>query len=91
MRGGWGWSDRCFVHIRAKNWGWAKAECDEGMKLADPATPQPRAALLFNEGLIAKAAGDIEGARRDLAASVSLSDNADVRATLASLPSPGAR
>jgi eukaryotic-like serine/threonine-protein kinase len=87
-RGGWGWSDRCFVHIKAKNWGWAKAECDEGIKIADPTAPQPRAALLFNQGLIARAAGDIAGARRYLAASVSLSDNAGVRAMLASLPSP---
>ena len=72
-------------HPFPRNSGWAKAECDEGMKLA-PASPQPRASLLYNEALIARQAGDIEGARTTLTQSLSLRENAEVRAALNSLP-----
>jgi hypothetical protein len=84
-RGGQGWSDRCWVSIKSKHWGWAKAECDEAMKL-NPASPQPRASLLYNEGLIAKSAGDIEEARRDFTASLALREHPAVRAALDGLP-----
>jgi len=83
-RGGWGWGDRCWIHIKAGQWGWAKAECDHGM-LLNPASPQPRASLLYNEGLIAKAAGNAVEARRDFTESLSLRENAEVRAALDSL------
>ncbi len=84
-RGGWGWGDKCWLNIKAGKWGWAKAECDQGMKL-NPASPQPRASLLYNEGLIAKAAGDIEGARRNFNDSLALRKHPQVRAALESLP-----
>lgn len=84
-RGGWGWGDRCWVSIKAGKWGWAKAECDEGMGM-NPPTPQPRASLLYNEGLIARAAGNVEEARRDFVLSLLLREHPDVRAALNSLP-----
>ncbi len=52
----------------------------------NPASPQPRASLLYNEGLIAKAAGDIETARRDYTESLALREHPGVRAVLESLP-----
>jgi hypothetical protein len=83
-RDGWGWGDRCWTHLRAGKWGWAKAECDRGIALA-PESPQPRASLLYNEGLIARVAGDPEQARRDFTESLALRANDEVRAALASL------
>jgi hypothetical protein len=83
-RHGSGWGDRCWANIRAAKWGWAKAECDEALKL-NPAKPQPRASLLDNEGLIAKAAGQTEEARERFAASLALRDSADVRGALKAL------
>ena len=85
-RGGWGWGDRCYVNIKAGKWGWAKAECDKGMAIADPTTQQPRASLLYNEGLIAKASGDVAGARQDFTSSLALREHPAVRSALDSLP-----
>ena len=87
-RGGWGWSDKCWTNLRASKWGWAKAECDMGMAM-NPAPPQPRASLLYNEGLIAKAAGKIDEARQDFTSSLAFRENAEVRAALNSLASTG--
>jgi hypothetical protein len=87
-RGGWGWGDKCWIHIKAGKWGWAKAECDKGMAIADPGAPQPRASLLYNEGLIAKAAGDVGEARKDFQQSLGLREHPEVRAALDSLPAP---
>jgi hypothetical protein len=86
-RGGWGWGDKCWVSLKASKWGWAKAECDKGMAM-NPASPQPRASLLYNEGLVAKAAGKIDEARQDFRASLALRENAEVRAALAGQSSP---
>ncbi len=83
-RGGWGWGDRCWINLKAGKWGWAKAECDQGMAM-NPASPQPRASLLYNEGLVAKAAGRIDEARQDFTSSLALRENAEVRAALNSL------
>lgn len=83
-RGGWDWSDKCWVHLKAGRWGWAKAECDEAMKL-QPASPQPRASLLYNEGLIAKQAGDVSGARALFDQSLALRENGEVRRALEAL------
>ena len=80
-RGGWGWGDKCWTHLKAGMWGWAKAECDQGMAM-NPASPQPRASLLYNEGLVAKAAGNIDQARGDFTASLVLRENAEVRSAL---------
>ncbi len=34
-RGGWGWGDRCWNHLKAGKLGWAKAECRKGMGIAN--------------------------------------------------------
>ncbi|MGH7295923.1 MAG: hypothetical protein ACRELB_13360, partial [Polyangiaceae bacterium] len=85
-RGGWGWGDKCFVNIKTKTWGWAKAECDKGLAMADPTTPQPRASLFYNEGLIAKGMSDFAAARSYFQQSLSLREHPEVRAALDSLP-----
>jgi tetratricopeptide (TPR) repeat protein len=83
-RGGAGWGDKCWANIKEGKWGWAKAECDRALDMA-PASPQPRASLLFNEGLIAKSAGDTATARSDFQASLALRENAVVRKELQAL------
>lgn len=86
-RGGWGWGDKCWNSIKAKRWGWAKAECDEGLRM-NPASPQPRASLLYNEGLIAKERGRVDEARMYFAESLALRENSEVRAALSSVSAP---
>jgi hypothetical protein len=61
-RKGAGWGDRCFDEIKRGKWGWAHAACDRGLALAD-VDPKTRPSLLYNEGLIAKQAGDAAAAR----------------------------
>jgi hypothetical protein len=53
--------------------------------LADPSGPQPRASLLYNEGLIAKGTGDARGAREYFTWSLALRENPEVRSALDSL------
>jgi hypothetical protein len=84
-RGGWGWGDRCWIHIKAGKWGWARAECDRGMAM-NPASPQPRASLLYNLGLIEKGSGNVDAARRYFQQSLALREHPEVRAALNSLP-----
>jgi hypothetical protein len=55
-RRGWGWSDLCFRHLKAFEASWALGACAAGLKLAD-ADPNARAALVFNEGLVAEQVG----------------------------------
>jgi hypothetical protein len=88
-RGGWGWGDKCWFSMKAGKWGWAKAECDRGMAM-NPTSPQPRASLLYNEGLVVRAAGRIEEARQNFTSSLTLRENAEVRAALDSLNGPTA-
>jgi hypothetical protein len=80
-RDGWNWSNKCYVHIQAGKWGWAKAECDRGIAMA-PADHVTHAMLLYNEGLVAQAAGDRAEARTDFLQSLALRENATVRAAL---------
>jgi len=80
-RGGWNWSNKCYIHIQSGKWGWAKAECDKGIAMA-PADHETHAMLLYNEGLVAQAAGDVAEARRDFLQSLTLRENATVRAAL---------
>lgn len=84
-RGGQGWGDKCWLNIKAKKWEWAKAECDEAMKMS-PSSPQPKASLLFNLGLIAKGTGDLEEARRYFTESLALREHPAVRVALNDLP-----
>ncbi|MFI5299098.1 MAG: NADase-type glycan-binding domain-containing protein [Polyangiales bacterium] len=85
-RGGWGWGDRCWLNIKAKKPGWAKAECQRGLAIASPTAPQPRASLMYNAGLIEKEAGNFAGARDYFSKSLALREHAEVRAALDSLP-----
>jgi len=80
-RDGWNWSNKCYINIQAGKWGWAKAECDKGIALS-PASHETHAMLLYNEGLVAQAAGDMAEARRDFLQSLTLRENATVRASL---------
>ena len=48
-RGGAGWADKCWVNIRAKKWGWAKAECDKAVSMK-PASPTPMASIPVQPG-----------------------------------------
>ena len=61
-RHGWGWSDACWKEFRLGQLGYAKAACDKGLTLSD-LEAQARAAILYNEGLIAEQAGDKEQAQ----------------------------
>ncbi len=83
-RGGAGWGDRCFAHIKSGQLGWAEAECDEAMKL-NPTSPLLRASLLYNKGLIEQRAGHNDSARGLYQQSLALRPNAAVRASLDSL------
>lgn len=80
-RNGWNWSNKCYINIQKGKWGWAKAECDRGIAMA-PADHETHAMLLYNEGLVAQAAGDVAEARRDFLQSLTLRENATVRASL---------
>jgi hypothetical protein len=84
-RGGWDWSDRCWINLKKGKYGWAKAECEMGMKIG-PDSPTPRSSLLYNLGLIERTAGDVEGARRYFEQSLALREHPEVRTALDSLP-----
>lgn len=86
-RGGWGWGDRCWKHIKSGQLDWAKAECLRGMDM-NPAAPQPRASLLYNLGIIEAKLGNVDVARVYFQQSLALRPNADVQAALDALPKP---
>jgi hypothetical protein len=75
-RKGGGWGDRCFTEIKRGKWGWAHAACDRALALPD-VDPKVRPLLLYNEGLIAKHAGDNTGAQNYFGQSLMLRDPAD--------------
>jgi hypothetical protein len=83
-RGGRGWADRCWMHIRSGQLGWAKAECDKAMDMT-PASPMPLASLLYNEGLIEQKLGNKEAARSYYQRSLALRPHAIVQGSLDSL------
>lgn len=83
-RGGAGWGDRCWTHLQAGQLAWAKAECDRAMEM-NPSSPQPRASLLYNEGLIEKKLGHKDEARTYFEQSLALRPHPDVQAALDSL------
>jgi tetratricopeptide (TPR) repeat protein len=83
-RGGWGWGDRCFLHIKAGRLEAAKACCDRGLGM-NPA-PAVKGALLYNLGLIAQKSGDTTGASKYYADSLAARPgNATVQAALKSV------
>jgi hypothetical protein len=75
-RKGGGWGDRCFTEIKRGKWGWAHAACDRALALPD-VDPKVRPLILYNEGLIAKHAGDNPGAQNYFSQSLMLRDPAD--------------
>ncbi len=83
-RGGWGWGDKCRINIKAQHWGWARAECDQAMRI-QPASPQPMASLLYNQALISIHMGDTETARSLLQRSLQLREHPEVRAVYQNL------
>jgi len=83
-RGGWGWSDRCWKSLEQGRLGHAKAQCNEGLKVAPdrggPDSAKP--SLLYNLGLIEERSGDLIAARRLMEQSVTLRPNDEVSAAL---------
>jgi hypothetical protein len=84
-RNGWGWGDRCWVNITRKRWGHAKAECIKGLQ-GNPASPNPKASLLYNLGLVEKGGGSLKNARALFQASLVVREHPEVRAALDALP-----
>lgn len=83
--GGTGWGNRCWTHLQAGQLAWAKAACDRGLAMT-PATPQPRASLLYNEGLVEQKLGHNAVARKFFEDSLALRPNPDVQRALDGLP-----
>lgn len=81
MHGGRDWGNRCFVHLKAGHLGWAKAACNKAIDM-DPASPQPRASILYNHGLIEQGFGNKSAARSYFKQSLALRPNAEVQASL---------
>jgi hypothetical protein len=75
-RKGGGWGDRCFTEIKQGKWGWAHTACDRALALPD-VDPKVRPLLLYNEGLIAKHAGDSPAARNYFGQSLALRSPTD--------------
>jgi tetratricopeptide (TPR) repeat protein len=83
-RGGWGWGDRCWINLKKKKYGWAKAECDKAMAM-NPKAPSPRASILYNLGLIEQGSGNLDAARTYYQQSLALREHPEVRAALESV------
>lgn len=75
-RKGAGWGDRCFTEIKQGKWGWAHAACDRALALPD-VDQKVRPLLLYNEGLIARHAGDNAAARSYFTQSLALRSPTD--------------
>jgi hypothetical protein len=86
-RGGWGWGDRCFLHIKAGRLANARAACDRG--LAEASDANVRGALLYNLGLIEERSGNPDAARARYEESLrARPGNAVVAKALAALSPP---
>lgn len=83
-RGGAGWGDRCWIHLKANHLAAARAACERGLAL-EPTSPQPRASLLYNLGLVAKSQGRKDEARTLLTESIGLRPHREAQAALDSL------
>jgi tetratricopeptide (TPR) repeat protein len=83
-RGGRGWGDRCFVHLKAKRYAPARAACEEGLEIATDDTV--RGSIYYNLGRIAEETGDGAEARRFYQRSLEVRpDSAQVRQRLDAL------
>lgn len=80
-RGGWGWSDRCWKHLHAGRLDHARAACQEGLAL-NPPSPNPKAPLVYNMGLIEERSGNMSMARKYFSASLSIREHPEVRTAL---------
>jgi len=67
-RGGRGWGNRCFVHLKAKRYAPASAACRRGLEIATEGSI--RGAILYNLGRIAEEQGHVEEARRQYRSSL---------------------
>lgn len=83
-RGGWEWGNRCYVQLKAGHLGWAKAACNKAMAM-DPASPNPRASILYNQGMIEERLGNTVAARKLYEQSLAVRPNAEVQAALKKL------
>ncbi len=83
-RNGWGWSDRCWQHLGQNLLGYAKAECEAGMKITaqDSAANSPRPSLLYNLGLIQERSGSPTAAKALYEQSLDLRANPEVESAL---------
>jgi DNA-binding helix-hairpin-helix protein with protein kinase domain len=84
QHGGRDWGDRCLNHVKLGQLDWAKAECDRAMAMS-PASPQPLASLLLDQGLIAQKRGEKEDARSYFKKSLALQWTLQARSALDSL------
>lgn len=81
-----GWADRCYRHILgtcknhrgAPRLGYAKAECSRAMSM-NPDSPNPRASILYNMGLIERGAHNRDRAREFFEQSLALRPNDEVQ------------
>ncbi|MBI2388791.1 MAG: hypothetical protein HYV09_04160 [Deltaproteobacteria bacterium] len=84
VRGGAGWGDRCFLHLKAGRYRNGKAACERGLALGPK--PAIAGALYYNLGLIEEKAGSREAARRYYAKSLEVRPgNAIVKKALAAV------
>jgi hypothetical protein len=80
-RGGWGWGDRCYTHLNAGELDWAEAACARAFDMK-PASPQPLASLLYNEGQVEEKRKHLDAARALYQASIDLRPNGEVQSAL---------
>jgi tetratricopeptide (TPR) repeat protein len=86
-RGGWGWSDRCFLHMKARRLPSARAACDKALEM-NPASPQPRASILYNFGMVEELRGNKEAARSYYTQSLAVRPSDSVQDALKELDTP---
>jgi tetratricopeptide (TPR) repeat protein len=86
-RGGWGWSDRCFLHMKARRLPSARAACDKAREM-NPASPQPRASILYNFGMVEELRGNKEAARSYYTQSLAVRPSDSVQDALKGLDAP---
>ncbi len=83
-RSAWDWSTACWVHGNKGRWGYAAAACSEADKAGVDAKTLPM--LRYNQGRVARQAGDFARARRLFEESLAVRENREVREALDGLP-----
>lgn len=77
-KAGFGWSERCFLHLRAGALPHARAACDKGVHVAS--TNEIKGMLFYNYALVEEATGDPIGACKMLGQSMAVRPNKVVQA-----------